>query len=241
MDSRAANGRGLLCSSPSYPQRFRSLSSTTKATLVVLLVLTRLDYDNAMLAGIPANLLCCLQAVSSAAARSAMLDKHHLVTRWAALASCNRAHLMQADDVNVSLSVRHNTPLPVLSTYSCHRHYFSSEPWFSHFGPSSCLHNSTLHRRRTGVFGCSWLSMEGTFDDVTTSLSLTAVRRHLWIVFVSFVKSGSCIFYVAKRSALAVITLALTTQTCQCNTMTTLDHWTNSKSHRLVAATQYDN
>jgi len=48
----------------------RSLPSTALETLVVSLVLTRLDYGNATLAGIPENLLRRLQAVLNASART---------------------------------------------------------------------------------------------------------------------------------------------------------------------------
>jgi len=48
----------------------RSLPSTALETLVVSLVLTRLEYGNATLAGIPANMLRRLQAVLNASART---------------------------------------------------------------------------------------------------------------------------------------------------------------------------
>jgi len=49
---------------------FHSLPPTMLKTLVVSLVLTRLDYGNATLAGIPSNLFCRLQAVLNASART---------------------------------------------------------------------------------------------------------------------------------------------------------------------------
>ena len=71
----------------------RSLPHTTLKTLVVSLVLARLDYGNATLAGISANLLRRLQAVQNASARtmtgSSTLGTHHDVARWTALASCS--------------------------------------------------------------------------------------------------------------------------------------------------------
>jgi len=59
----------------------RSLPSTALETLVVSLVLTRLDYGNATLAGIPENLLRRLQAVLNASARTiAGLPRSALIT-----------------------------------------------------------------------------------------------------------------------------------------------------------------
>jgi hypothetical protein len=48
----------------------RSLPTAAIQTLVVSLVLSKLDYGNASLAGIPANLLCRFQSVLNAAART---------------------------------------------------------------------------------------------------------------------------------------------------------------------------
>ena len=48
----------------------RSVPSSVFQTLVVALVLSRLDYGNATLVGLPANLLNRLQSVLNAAARS---------------------------------------------------------------------------------------------------------------------------------------------------------------------------
>ena len=65
----------------------RSLPSTALETLVVLLVLTRLDYGNATLAGIPANLLRRLQAVLNASARTitGLPRSAHITTSLAGL------------------------------------------------------------------------------------------------------------------------------------------------------------
>jgi len=48
----------------------RSVPSSVLQTLVVVLLLSRLDYGNATLAGLPANLLNRLQPVLNASARS---------------------------------------------------------------------------------------------------------------------------------------------------------------------------
>ena len=48
----------------------RSVPASVYQTLVVSLVLTRLDYGNATLAGLPAYLVCRLQSVLNASARS---------------------------------------------------------------------------------------------------------------------------------------------------------------------------
>ena len=48
----------------------RSVPTSVFQTLVVALVLSKLDYGNATLGGLPANLLNCLQSVLNAAARS---------------------------------------------------------------------------------------------------------------------------------------------------------------------------
>jgi len=68
----------------------RSVPPTTLETLVVSLVLTRLDYGNATLADIPSNLLRRLQAVLIASARiihlSCRLGVHQHIALLAALA-----------------------------------------------------------------------------------------------------------------------------------------------------------
>jgi len=46
----------------------QSLPPSVKQILVVKLVLLRLDYGNAMVAGIPAYLLCCLKSMPNAVA-----------------------------------------------------------------------------------------------------------------------------------------------------------------------------
>jgi hypothetical protein len=47
----------------------RSVSTTTLQTLVVTLVLARLDYSNGVLVGLPTHLMRCLQSVQHVAAR----------------------------------------------------------------------------------------------------------------------------------------------------------------------------
>ena len=68
-DARHEYCRLLLCCPTTDPQRTRSVTRPVLLSLVVSLVLTRLDYGCATLAGLPASLLDRLQSVLNAAAR----------------------------------------------------------------------------------------------------------------------------------------------------------------------------
>ena len=57
----------------------RSMLTAVIQTLVVSLVLSKLDYCNASLVGIPANLLCCLHTVLNAVARTITYRSIYLV------------------------------------------------------------------------------------------------------------------------------------------------------------------
>ena len=68
----------------------RSVPTSVYQTLIVLLVVSRLDYVNATLVGIPANLSRHLQLVLNAAARSAagLRRSDHITTRLPASTGC---------------------------------------------------------------------------------------------------------------------------------------------------------
>ena len=83
-------------------------------TLVMSLVLTRLDYGNATLDGMPANLLHHLQAVLNASART-ITGLPRLVLITMSLARLHWLHAaeriqIQASDVDLTLSSLHSPP-----------------------------------------------------------------------------------------------------------------------------------
>jgi len=78
-------------------------------TLIVLLVVSRLDYGNAALVGIPANLSHHLQSVLNAAARSiagpnSTLGPHYQHACQLPLAACFRAHPVQIGDSDIQVT-----------------------------------------------------------------------------------------------------------------------------------------
>jgi len=90
-------------------------------TLVVTLVLTKLDYGNATLAGLPANLLNRFQSVINAAARSIAGLRHseHIsdtLPRFS-LAWCSRVHQIQTGGPCLPNTQRHCTSVPVWTTH----------------------------------------------------------------------------------------------------------------------------
>jgi len=95
----------------------RSVPTSMYQTLIVALVLSRLDYRNAVLVGLPAYLYNRLQSVLNAAARSIaglrrsdhITDRH---TRQFPPVERPAACSVQAGDNRLSLTERHGTTLP---------------------------------------------------------------------------------------------------------------------------------
>jgi len=95
----------------------RSVQSSVFQTLVVALVLTRLDYSNATLSGLPAYLLNCLQSVLNTLARSVagLRRSAHITDAFASF-----HWLRAAEQINFKLAVivyraLHNTAPQYLS------------------------------------------------------------------------------------------------------------------------------
>jgi hypothetical protein len=111
----------------------RYVTESVFQSLVASLILTKLDYGNATLAGVPAHQIHRLQAVMNAAARLIFhASRHDHITPAApppALAACTRANHVQAVSADISLPPRSGTGIPVCrSCSSCCRVIETASP-----------------------------------------------------------------------------------------------------------------
>ena len=92
----------------------RSVPTSVYQTLVVALVLSRLDYGNAVMVGLPGYMYSRLHAVGTQRCRTihrrfAALGPHHRHTRQFPLVESARACAVQAGDDRLPLTERHSS------------------------------------------------------------------------------------------------------------------------------------
>jgi len=130
---------------------WRSVRTSLYQTLVVALVLSRLDYGNAVLVGLPGYLYNCLL---NAAARSiaGLRRSDHITDKLA------NFHWLKAPDSRVSITERHSTILPgcpLVAVCNCWRSNFH-HCWFlvvEQLANRHCCmwHTSTVPPRTTAI------------------------------------------------------------------------------------------
>ena len=134
-----------------------SVPATTFQTLIVSLVLSRLDYGNAVLARLPAYLFRCLQSMMNAATRliyglrhsdhiSDALISLHWIRAQESTVQDGRAHV-QGHTRNCAVTV-----IPE-STGSCRRSAWSTFPPLCSDQSSAGTVRETVYRRRPGLPG----------------------------------------------------------------------------------------
>ena len=104
--------------------------------LIVAMVHSRLDYGNAVLAGLPAYLLRRLQSVLNASSRLMyrLGFRDHITDALISLhlATCSRTHRVQAGHVDVKTPAQSSTKLPWASRPCCRCAWSSATPLCQH-------------------------------------------------------------------------------------------------------------
>ena len=136
----------------------RSVPSSVFQTLIVSLVLTKLDFGNATLSGLPTNLLNRLQSVLNAAARvarrSTSLRSRHWHSCQFSLASCSWAHQFQTGGPCIPSSARHCTSIPVWPSSPRCWLAVSSSSTVGDFQPTWCPPIASRNCRRPFICLC---------------------------------------------------------------------------------------
>jgi len=161
----------------------------------VSLVLTRLDYGNATLVGIPANLLRRLQAVLNASARTitGLPRSAHITTSLAGLHWLRAAERIKFKLATLAYRCLHCTAPRYLSTQLTRVADIRSRRRLRSSATDALLVRPTrlvtVGERAFPVAAAKLWNFELP-GDVTASLSLAAFRRQLTIFFVSFIIFG---------------------------------------------------
>ena len=107
----------------------RQVPTSVFQSLVVALVLSRLDYCNSVLFGLPANLIQRLQSVQNAAARPTFRIRRskHITSEGSnvfrpPLAARPRTYLLQTGSSDISIHPRHLSVLPTVMFHPRFRH-----------------------------------------------------------------------------------------------------------------------
>jgi len=161
----------------------RSVSSSVFQTLVVALVLTRLDYGNAALSGLPAYLLNRLQSVLNVSARliAGLRRSAHITDALASFHWLRAAERIKFKLAVIVYRALHNTALQYLPNML---RRVADIPSRSRLRSSTSIHLVVRPSRLVTVGERSfasagprlWNSLPG---DITTAQSLPAFRRKL--------------------------------------------------------------
>jgi len=160
----------------------RSVSKAVLLSLVTALVLSRVDYGNATLAGLPARQLCRLQSVLYAAAQivfSAQVRSRDTTALWTPLTSDSGADHLQSVVPRLPVSQRHSTCVSGRQHQPRNWRHHEAESALQLINGGRCSSDSLQHDRGSRFSGCCCPRMEQPTSFVTLSSSLSTFKSHL--------------------------------------------------------------
>jgi len=133
----------------------RQVPTSVFQSFIVALVLSRLNYCNSVLFGLPANLIQRLQSVQNAALnfQNSTVRTHYSSAHQPPLSARSRTYLLQTGSSDISIHPRHLSVLPTVMFHPRFQHYIQMTVAVFYLTSSGRSAGSSLCSRQAGVSG----------------------------------------------------------------------------------------